>query len=199
MFFQDDLIKKINDVLENDGVIGFVTDTVWGIGCLPESEIAIKKIYDIKGRDKDKPLILMSDDTYPLLEYIKNPPKTAQKLMKQHFPGALTVVVPKSNNTKDCITSGLSTVGIRVPNNEIFRQICLCTKNRVLATTSANLSNEPAALTYKDAVTYIGDKVDLVIKDYGFKAKGIESTVVGFKTEKGQEETIIYRQGAVEL
>lgn len=185
--------NKIKEVIENDGVIAFVTDTVWGIGCLPESKKAVEKIYKIKGREKEKPLILMSDDTYPLFRYIENVPKIAQKLIKQHFPGALTVVVPKSQNTPDFITSGLQTVGIRVPNNKTFQKICQCIPTRVLATTSANLSHEPAALNYKEALNYIGDKVDLVIEDYGHNAKGLASTVIGFKNE----EVLVYRQGEI--
>ena len=52
--------SQINEILENDGVIAFVTDTVWGLGCLPNSEKAVKKIYEIKHREGKKPLILMS-------------------------------------------------------------------------------------------------------------------------------------------
>ena len=195
MILDDKLKRDIKEILENGGVIGFVTDTVWGIGCLPENEIAIKKIYEIKGRDKDKPLILMSDDTYPLFDYIKDIPKQGQRLIKKHFAGALTVVVPKSEKTKDYITSGLDTVGIRVPDNKVFQEICQSLEGRVLATTSANLSNEPAALTYEEAIEYIGDKVDLVIKDYGYKAQGLASTVIGFKGE----ETIVFRQGIIKI
>lgn len=187
------LQKKIKEVLENDGVIAYVTDTVWGVGCLPNSQKAVEKIYKIKGREKEKPLILMSDDTYPLLDYIKNPPKSAQKLIKKYFPGALTVVVPKSEKTPDYITSGLDTVGIRVPDNRIFQEICRCVSSRVLATTSANLSHEPAALTYDETIKYVGDKVDLVIEDYGDIAKGLASTVVGFKGE----DVVVYRQGEI--
>ena len=62
------LKNKIRNILENDGVIAFVTDTVWGLGCLPESEKAVRKIYRIKNREKEKPLILMSDDIYPLFD-----------------------------------------------------------------------------------------------------------------------------------
>lgn len=188
-----ELQNKIKEVLENDGVIAFVTDTVWGVGCLPDSKKAVEKIYKIKGREKEKPLILMSDDIYPLFDYIDNPPKSAQKLIKKHFPGALTVVVPKSDKTPDYITSGLSTVGIRVPDNKTFQEICRCTSARVLATTSANLSHEPAALTYEEAIKYIGDKVDLVVEDFGHSAKGLASTVVGFK----DEAVVVFRQGEI--
>lgn len=156
-------MNKINEILNNDGVIAFVTDTVWGIGCLPTSEKAVQRIYEIKKREAKKPLILMSDDIYPLFEYVKQPiEKQAQILIKKHFPGALTLVIEKSENTPDYITSEMNTVGIRVPDNATFANICKSIESRVLATTSANLSGEPAALSYEEAVAYIGDKVDLI-------------------------------------
>lgn len=189
--------NKINEILNNDGVIAFVTDTVWGLGCLPNSEKAVKKIYEIKHREAKKPLILMSYDIYPLFDYVAQPiEKEAQKLIKQYFPGALTLVLDKSKNTPDYMTSGLLTVGIRVPDNKTFSNICKNIDGKVLATTSANLSGEPPALTYEEAVKYIGDKVDIVIEDFGEKAKGRASTVAGFK-EGGK--CIIYRQGDIEI
>lgn len=195
MVLDKKLQDKIKNILENDGVIAFVTDTVWGIGCLPESKKAVERIYEIKNREKNKPLILMSDDVYPLFDYIEDVPKSAQKLIKKYFPGALTVVVPKSQKTNDYITSGFSTVGIRVPDNKIFAEICQCVSGRVLATTSANLSHEPAALTYEEAYNFIGKQVDLVVEDYGYFAKGLASTVVGFNGD----EKIIFRQGVIEI
>lgn len=189
-------LKKINDILKNDGVIAFVTDTVWGIGCLPTSKKAVEKIYEIKKREAKKPLILMSDDIYPLFDYIKQPvEKQAQKLIKEHFPGALTLVVEKSENTPDFITSNMNTVGIRVPDNETFANICKAIDGRVLATTSANISGVNPALTYEEALSYIGDKVDLTIPDYGCVAKGKASTVVGFNNNG----VVIFRQGEIQL
>ncbi len=188
------MFSKINQILQNDGVIAFVTDTVWGLGCLPTSEKAVQRIYEIKKRESKKPLILMSDDIYPLFDYVKQPiEKQAQILIKKHFPGALTLVVEKSENTPDFITSNINTVGIRVPDNKTFVKLCQNIDGRVLATTSANLSGEVPALTYEEALNYIGNKVDLVIPDYGCVAKGLASTVVGFKNN----ETIIFRQGKV--
>ena len=187
---------KINEILKNDGVIAFVTDTVWGLGCLPESEKAVKKIYKIKHREAKKPLILMSYDIYPLLNYVKNPiEKEGQLLIKKYFPGALTVILEKSENTPDYLTSGMPTVGIRVPDNEIFAEICKNIEGGVLATTSANISGEPPALTYDEAVKYIGDKVDLVIPSDGCEAQGTASTVVGFK----DGNVVVYRQGEIKI
>lgn len=188
------MIEKINEVLKNDGVVAYVTDTVWGLGCLPSSEKAVRRIYEIKHRDGNKPLILMSDEFYNLLDYLKQPiEKEAQKLIKKYFPGALTLVLDKSERTPDYITSSFPTVGVRIPDNKIFADICKSIEGRVLATTSANLSGEPPALTYEEALNYIGDKVDLVIPDYGYEAKGKASTVAGFKN--GQP--VIFRQGEI--
>lgn len=188
--------EKINQILKNESVIAFVTDTVWGLGCLPNSENAVKKIYDIKHREAKKPLILMSYDIYPLFDYVSQPiEKEAQRLIKKYFPGALTLVLDKSENTPDYMTSSLPTVGIRVPDNETFSNICKNIEGHVLATTSANISGEPPALTYEEAIKYIGDKVDLVIESNGEKAQGRASTVAGFKDGK----PVIYRQGEVEI
>ena len=190
------MFSKINQILHNDGVIAFVTDTVWGIGCLPTSEKAVQRIYEIKKREAKKPLILMSDDIYPLFDYVKQPiEKQAQRLIKSYFPGALTLVVEKSEKTPNFITSGKNTVGIRVPDNETFANICRTIDGRVLATTSANISGEAPALTYEEAVAYIGDKVDLVVSDNGYSAKGKASTVAGFR----DGEVIIYRQGEIDI
>ena len=189
-------IEKIKQILENDGVIACVTDTVWGLACLPNSEKAVKRIYEIKKREAKKPLILMSDEFYNLFDYLKQPIiKQAQRLIKDNFPGALTLVLDKSEKTPDFITSAMPTVGVRIPDNEVFVEICRGIEGRVLATTSANLSGEPPALTYEEALSYVGNQVDFVVPDYGFVAKGKASTVAGFK----DGEVVVYRQGEIEV
>ena len=188
--------KIINNILKNDGVIAFVTDTVWGIGCLPSSKKAVEKIYKIKHRDAKKPLILMSYDVYPMFDYLEQPiTKAGQILIKKHFPGALTLVLNKSNNTPDYLTSSLQTVGIRVPDNNTFAEICKNIDGGVLATTSANVSGEPPALTYDEALSYVGDKVDYIVPSEGFEAQGLASTVAGFK----DGQIVVYRQGEIRI
>lgn len=187
--------EKIKEILENDGVIAFVTDTVWGLGCLPDSEKAVKKIYDIKKREAQKPLILMSSDIQNLKPYVKNIPPNAENLINKYFPGALTLVLEKSEKTPSYMTSNFDTVGIRVPDNEVFKAICNYAKDKVLATTSANLSHEPSAKTYVQAVENMQGKADLIIEDYGHLAKGLESTVVLVINN----EIKILRQGQIYL
>ena len=187
--------KEIVQILENGGVIAYVTDTVWGLGCLPNNEKAVQKIYEIKKRETQKPLILMSNEMHNLLDFVAPLPKQACKLIKKYFPGALTLVVKKSKNTPDYITSGMDTVGIRIPDNKVFSRICEIIPNHVLATTSANLSHQPSAKSYEQAYENMNGLVDLVIKDYGYECQGLESTVCGIF----DEEIKIFRQGAINI
>lgn len=187
--------NKIIETLQNGGVIAFVTDTVWGLGCLPDNEKAVQKIYEIKKREAQKPLILMSNEVHNLLDFVEPLPKIACQLIKKYFPGALTLVVKKSKNTPNYITSNMDTVGIRIPDNKVFKRICEIIPGHVLATTSANLSHQPSAKSYEQAYENMHELVDIVIKDYGFECKGLESTVCGVF----EDEIKIFRQGQINI
>ncbi|HBG49898.1 MAG TPA: threonylcarbamoyl-AMP synthase [Cyanobacteria bacterium UBA9971] len=189
--------EKIREILKNGGVIAFPTDTVWGIGCLPENQKAVEKIYSIKSRDAGKPLILLGKNLESLLPYIEKLPENALKIAKKYFPGAVTLVVKKSSLTPDFVTADFDTVGIRVPDCPIFAEMLeKCTDNGILATTSANISEMGAVSTKEEVINSIGDKIDYILDDFGFTPKGTESTVV-FVNEA--EELKILRQGAVEV
>ncbi len=188
-------VEELNNTLSKDGVIAFVTDTVWGLGCLVNNKKAVDRIYEIKGRDRSKPLILMSNEYENLKPYVKNLSKKANEIIKCYFPGALTLVVEKSEKTPYYITSNKETVGIRIPDNEFFKQLCSVVEGGVLATTSANLSGNPSSKSYIEAKNSIGHLVDYVFEDYGFTSKGLESTVVLVV----EDSLKILRQGAVFL
>lgn len=187
--------EKINKILKNDGIIAFVTDTVWGIGCLPTSERACKRIFELKKRECNKPLILLSNSIYSLVRYVESVPEKADELIRQHFPGALTLVMKKSSSTPNYITRGLDTIGIRVPDNATFKALCDCIPGRVLATTSANISGDAPATSYEQVAKNYELKVDYVVEDFGNKAKGIISTVAGVF----DDEVITIREGKIKL
>lgn len=190
-----EFIKKLNETLKNGGVIGFVTDTVWGIGCLPESKKGVEKIYDIKQRDLTKPLILMSNNKKYLMPYVQNVCTKAKKVMETFFPGALTLIFDRSEKTPLYLTSNKETVGIRVPDNKIFQKLCSLIDGHVLATTSANISGKLPAMNYKEAVKNLGKLTDIIIEDEEEKATGEPSTVAKIS----KSETIIFRQGKVKI
>lgn len=187
--------KELNTILKNGGVIAFVTDTVWGVGCLPNNENGVKKIYELKHRDTSKPLILMSNNVENLRPYVQNVSNRALKIAEKHFPGALTLIFERSEKTPKTITSGLDTVGVRVPDNKTFQKICSMIDGNVLATTSANLSGETPAMTYEEAVEKVGRLVDLVIEAEDEQAEGVASTVAMVT----DTDTKIFRQGKIKI
>ena len=177
IFDDENFVKELNETLKKGGVVSYVTDTVWGVGCLPDNEKGVENIYALKNRDRTKPLILMSDRIGHLMPYVKNIPLNASKLMQQYFPGALTLIFEKSDKTPGFVTSFKNTVGIRVPDNPVFKRLCEVVDGHVLATTSANLSHQPPALNYDEAVEFVGAHVDYVFEDYGCHCQGLASTV----------------------
>ena len=195
IFEDENFIKNINNILKKGAVIAFVTDTVWGVGCLPDNEKAVKKIYELKKREAKKPLILMSNDYENLKKYIKNPSEKTNLLVKKYFPGALTIVSQKSDLTPKFVTSNMDTVGIRVPDNVVFQKICNIIDGHVLATTSANVSGNTSGKSFEDVKDELGNKIDYIFEDYGYKAKGLESTVVKIENEN----LSVLRQGAILL
>ena len=193
IFNDKNFIKDLNEKLKNGGVISFVTDTVWGVGCLPNNKNGVEKIYELKNRDRSKPLILMSNNVENLLPYVKNISPYSKELIKKHFSGALTLIFEKTEKTPDFVTSYKNTVGIRVPDNEVFKKLCEVIDGHVLATTSANLSNQPPAKSYEEAKEFVGSHVDYVFEDYGHNCVGLASTVV----LAVNDEIKVLRQGSV--
>jgi L-threonylcarbamoyladenylate synthase len=196
-FINKEDAEKIKSILEKNGVIAFPTDTVWGMGCLPEKSIAVQKIYSIKERDAKKPLILLGKDIESLLPYVEKFHTNAEKIMQKYFPGAVTLVLSKSEKTPDYLTSGFDTVGIRIPDCPVFIEMLdKCTETGVLATTSANISDMGAVSTKEEVIKSIGDKIDFIVDNYGFLPKGLESTVVIVDNAGSLK---IFRQGAIQI
>lgn len=180
---------------QEDGVIAFPADTVYGLGCLIDNEAAVERIYTIKGRPANKPLILMGSSPQALEKYVKYIPEKARTLMKHFWPGALTIILPKSRYVPDCITGETPTVGLRVADSPLVNELLKrCTKDMVLATTSANLSGQPDLVRYTDVKNLLADKVDHIVEEYAFNLSGKASTVVTIN----KDNTInVLRQGAI--
>ena len=186
---------ELNNALKEGAVIGFETDTVWGIGVLPTSETGVDNIYEIKNRDRSKPLILMSDSIENLLPYVKPLPVKAKVITENFFPGAVTLVVEKSELTPDFVTNSMNTVGIRIPNHEGFKRLCSKIEGHVLATTSANISNQKTSVCRKDVESSIGKDLYKIFGE-DTSCEGIASTVV--LVDKNNNVKIL-RQGSINL
>ena len=131
------------DKLKSGLPIIFQTDTLPAIGCLPEfSQI----IYDIKKRDSNKPLILMGAENEQLIDYVHESAKEDyENLADQYWPGALTMIIPVSENKKSTVTSKNFTLGLRIPNSHIAQS--LIRETGPLLTSSANISGIQGSIT----------------------------------------------------
>ncbi len=161
-----------------DDILGFETDTVWGIGCHPLNLTSVNKIYEIKNREKTKPLILMSSNFENIKPYIKNIPEYAKGLIEKFFPGGLTLIFEKTELCPNFITSNFNTVGVRIPNHKGFFEIAENFEGHVLATTSLNFSNLPPVKDYKEAYMKFGKIIKVIKPEHKPLNSGTSSTVV---------------------
>lgn len=166
-------------------IIVFPTDTVYGIGCLYDDEESIKRIYDIKGRDYSKPMVILCSDMTQVYSLIKEDQEVPEEL-KKYWPGKLTIIFFKNESVCDIITSGKDTVGIRIPGNDI--SLSLLKKHGPMVVTSLNISNEPPIIKYQDVLKF-KDKVDYIIP--GGDLDSLPSTVYDFTKKR------LLRQGEI--
>lgn len=151
-------LKKAIKILKSGGVIAFPTETVFGIGAALNQPAAIKRIYKIKNRPRNKPLqVLVSS-----LDEAKKLGRFSQQALTlaKSWPGPLTLVVPKTKSVPKLITGGTRKVGIRIPNNKTV--LTLIKMIGPLAATSANQTGEEPALTTGEVKESIPE-IDLVL------------------------------------
>src|SRR5262249_43388902 len=99
-------------VLRRGGLIGFPTDTAYGLGADPLNESAIKRIYEIKQREETKPILLLVD-SIRMTESVSRPPKLFYPLTERFWPGPLTVILPAASTLSPRVTAGTGTIGLR--------------------------------------------------------------------------------------
>lgn len=160
-------------------VIGFPTDTVYGIGARADSESAISKIYQIKARVLDKPVPVMVAFIEQLESLVDHIPDAARRLAEHFWPGPLTIVLPKSKNLPGNLTR-LPGVGIRIPDHPfILGLLKICGP---MAVTSANLSGKPETRQAGVVLEQLNGLLPLVV-DGGDSPGGVPSTVVDLTVE----------------
>jgi L-threonylcarbamoyladenylate synthase len=184
------LVELAAEEIMRGRVVVFPTDTVYGIGAALFDRAAIKRIFSLKGRPRSKGLIAMIAEADQVRQVAGPIGGAAEELMARFWPGPLTLVLPAAAGVPDEATVG-GTIGVRLPDNRLLRSLIgLC--GVPLATTSANLSGQPSAVTAAQAEAAVGPLADLVI-DGGRCPIGIESTVV----DAGSRPPAILREGAI--
>lgn len=178
----DEDINAAAEFIKKGELIGFPTETVYGLGANALDPEAVADIYRAKGRPSDNPLIVHLSDFSEAENYVREIPDTAARLMAEFSPGPITAILPKKDIIPQITSGGLDTVGIRVPANETARKfIKACAVP--IAAPSANLSGSPSPTSAKYVYEDMNGRIPAII-DGGECAVGVESTVVCFEGEK---------------
>ena len=171
-----EILKQTAKIIKNGGIVVFPTETVYGIGTNGLDKVAIKKLYEIKKRPLEKPISLLVSNIKMIEDLVEDITDIEYKLIKEFFPGPLTIILKKKNIVPDILTANKETVGIRIPDNDIALKLIEYAKTPI-ATTSANISGNKSGTNIEDIKNGFKDKVDCYI-DGGKSKLGIGSTIV---------------------
>ncbi|MCA0151502.1 threonylcarbamoyl-AMP synthase [Rossellomorea vietnamensis] len=164
-------------VLQQDEVVAFPTETVYGLGANATSDTAVEKIFKAKGRPSDNPLIVHISNKEQLEGLVEEIPVDASKLIDAYWPGPLTIIFKNKENVfSERVTAGLDTVGIRMPDHPVALSI-IEASGLPIAAPSANRSGKPSPTTAQHVIDDLDGRIAGVV-DGGETGVGVESTVV---------------------
>lgn len=177
-------INKAGEILRNGGLVGIPTETVYGLAANALDGKAVAKIFAVKGRPMDNPLIvhIQSIDDIERFDLVSDFPEKAKMLAEKFWSGPLTMIMPKGNAIPDEVSAGLDTVAIRLPEHKTAQAV-IKAAGVPLAAPSANLSGSPSPTTAQHVLNDLGDRIEAVV-DGGECRVGLESTVITLATEK---------------
>ena len=163
------------EIVRNGGLVSFPTETVYGLGADATNAAAVKKIFEVKGRPQDNPLIVHLADRKQIENYAVVSNDIERLIIKKCMPGPISLILHKRENISDVVTCGLSTVAIRIPINKTARKFIRATKLPICAP-SANISKRPSPTRAQDVLADMNGKIPAII-DGGRCKIGVESTV----------------------
>ena len=186
-------IHKAKLLLERGEVVGLPTETVYGLAANGYDDEATLKIFEVKERPSFNPLILHTDSILKVQELVREFPPLAKQLVLKFWPGPLTLLLPKSDQVSDVVTSGSPLVAVRIPDHELTLEL-LSELNFPVAAPSANKFGRISPTSPKDVVNQLGEEVPYVL-DGGQCDVGIESTIISFE----EDIPVIYRVGGLSV
>ena len=172
----EDYKEILKEEIEKDNLVIFPTETVYGIGANALKSQAVEKIFEVKTRACNNPLIVHLKSVDEIEKYAIIESDVERKLIDTFMPGPITVILKKKDCIPECVTAGLDTVGIRVPINSIAHRF-LEIVDVPIAAPSANISSRPSGTKVSDIKDEFEGKVNFII-DGGESRIGLESTVV---------------------
>lgn len=181
-------IDKICEVINNGGIVITPTDTIYGIMGDSLNENVIRKVFEIKKRPFNKPLLLLMDSFEMVEQYTEEISEKERILMDRYWPGLVTFILKKNDKVSELITSGNDTVGIRIPNNkdllEIIRRL-----NRPVISTSANITGTEVITSTQLLEKDLIDNIDYI--EDGGEVDSESSTIIKIEDNK----LVVLREG----
>jgi L-threonylcarbamoyladenylate synthase len=184
-------LSRASRVLLAGGLVAFPTESFYGLGADATNERAIRRLFLVKGRGGDRPVLLLIDSPDRLHRYVEGVSPLAERLMKAFWPGGLTLVFKALPTVSSLLTAGTGKIGIRLSSHPVPTALARAIGVPVTGT-SANLSNAPPCLTAREVLNSIGSGVDLIL-DGGATAGGMGSTVLDVTVDPPR----IVREGLV--
>lgn len=188
-----EICKQAAEVLRSGGLVAFPTETVYGLGADASNDDALRRIFAVKGRPTDHPLIVHLGDAAQLDQWAAGVSATARLLADAFWPGPLTVLVEGSPLVSSVVTGGRSSVGLRVPDHPVAQEL-LRAFGGGIAAPSANRFGRVSPTTAAHVLADLGEEVDLIL-DGGSCRVGVESTIVDLTGER----PVVLRTGGVSL
>ena len=186
-------IRRAAQILRAGGLVAFPTETVYGLGADASNEKAVARLYAVKGRPADHPVIVHLYSLERALAWARDVPEEAMLLAKRFWPGPLTLILKRSDKARDFVTGGQPSVGIRVPSHPVARELLESFGDGVAAP-SANRFGRVSPTTAAHVREDLGADVDLVLEG-GPSEVGIESTIVDFSGGRA----VLLRPGAIDV
>lgn len=164
MRYEKEDLQEAVRVLKAGGVILYPTDTVWGIGCDATNETAVQRIFEIKHRADSKSMLVLLDGAGKLQGYVEKVPETAWMLLDANEGmRPMTIIYPKAKNLAQNLLAEDGSVGIRLTEEAFSKALCEQLHHPIVST-SANISGEPAAKTFREIAPEITGAVDYVCR-----------------------------------
>jgi L-threonylcarbamoyladenylate synthase len=184
-------LARVAEIIIGGGVIAFRTDTFYGLGADPFNSSAIQRIKKLKGREENKPILVIISDRGQVARFFDSPTDAFEVLAERLWPGLLTLIGEARPDVPVELTAGTGTLGVRLPEDDKVRALVEACGGALTAT-SANLSGQAAANNASQVQEYFDARVDLIVDD-GEARTDRPSTVV----DVSAAEPKLIREGVI--
>lgn len=181
-------VQRALEVLRAGGTILYPTDTIWGIGCDATNSRAVEKVYKIKQRVESKSLIVLLDEMEKLHQYVEKVPDITFDLLHS-IDTPLTIIYSNAKNLAKNVMAADRTIAIRIVREPFCKEL-IKSFNKPIVSTSANISNDPTALTFNKISREIHEKVDYVVNLYQDKLNQTKPSTIIRLFDSGEYEII---------